>query len=119
MLVSVLKIFFFAQTHSNLKDNNRDGKAFLTERLLSLLLVSQAVIHTVFISAAEVPLYDCSYSNSGTKIGHLCCFISQKAEIGHRCSHLNLAFWNSFYYITAKSLYVYHHIRIEITFSPI
>lgn len=54
LFVSVLKMSFVAQIHSNLKDNYRKCKAFLTGRLVSLLLVSQAVIHTVFISGAEL-----------------------------------------------------------------
>lgn len=54
--------------------------------------MSQTVIFTLFISAAGLVLCDHYYNNLCTKIGHLCHFISQKAEIGHRCSHLNLAF---------------------------
>lgn len=82
----------FAKLHSNLRDNNRKSKVFLTGRLVSLVLLTQTVIFTVFISVAGLMLYHCYYNNSCTKIGHLCYFISQKAEIGHRCSHLNLAF---------------------------
>lgn len=82
----------FAKLHSNLKDNNRKSKVFLTGRFLSLVLVSQTVVFTLFISAAVLVLCNHYYNNLCTKIGHLCHFISQKAEIGHRCSHLNLAF---------------------------
>lgn len=72
----------FAKLHSNLRDNNRRSKVFLTGRLVSLVLVTQTVIFTVFISVAGLMLYHCYYNNSCTKIGHLAILYPRRQRLG-------------------------------------